>query len=145
MTYVGNPAAATQVAALPYRRNETGDLSVLLVTSRTRRRWIIPKGKVPSGMLPSRAAEREAFEEAGVLGRIEKQPLTSYWQGGDGGLLGKPFLVQAFAMEVRDELSAWLEMRHRERRWFSVDDAVRMVRNREIRRTLRLFAQIHRN
>lgn len=144
MTHPGNFGAAAQVAALPYRQDESAGLSILLVTSRTRRRWIIPKGKVPPGMLPSRAAEREAFEEAGVLGRIAKAPLASYRQESAHALPGDSFVVQAFALEVTDELPVWQEMRQRERRWFSLADAIKTVRDSEIRRALRLFAQAQR-
>ncbi len=70
-----------QSASIPYRI-EQGGLRVLLVTSRTRRRWILPKGKVAPRMLPGRSAEREAFEEAGVLGRLAKDPIGSYRHGG---------------------------------------------------------------
>jgi len=68
--------AMKQSASIPYRIDQ-GRLRVLLVTSRTRRRWILPKGKVAPRMLPGRSAEREAFEEAGVLGRLAKDPIGS--------------------------------------------------------------------
>jgi 8-oxo-dGTP pyrophosphatase MutT (NUDIX family) len=57
--------AKVQAAAIPYRRDASGTLQVLLVTSKTRGRWVLPKGKVKRGMHPHRAAAMEAFEEAG--------------------------------------------------------------------------------
>lgn len=48
---------------------------MLLVTSRKRRRWILPKGKVAAGMLPHRSAAREAMEEAGVVGTPNDAPV----------------------------------------------------------------------
>jgi 8-oxo-dGTP pyrophosphatase MutT (NUDIX family) len=140
MTPASKPVTTHRVAALPYRRDEATGLSVLLVTSRTRRRWILPKGKVPPGMLPSSAAEREAFEEAGVLGRIERAPIPSHRKDHADGLRGERFSVQTFALEVTDELSSWQEMRQRERRWFAMADAINAVQDREIRRMLRSFA-----
>jgi 8-oxo-dGTP pyrophosphatase MutT (NUDIX family) len=59
---------ARQVAALPVRRNPDGSLSVLLVTSRETRRWVIPKGWPWPDRDDYVAATEEAREEAGVLG-----------------------------------------------------------------------------
>ena len=56
-----------QYGALPYRFTDSGGVEILLVTSRSRRRWILPKGLPVDGLEPSEAAAREAFEEAGVF------------------------------------------------------------------------------
>ena len=52
-----------QIAALPYRINADGTASILLITSRDTRRWVIPKGNHMRGIGPHQAAEVEAFEE----------------------------------------------------------------------------------
>ena len=128
-----------QSASIPYRI-ERGRLRVLLVTSRTRRRWILPKGKIAPRMLPGRSAEREAFEEAGVLGRLAKDPIGSYRQGDHiPDMQEDGVIVEAYALEVVDELPAWREMHVRERRWVSVKDALRVVRDPEIRSILQTF------
>jgi 8-oxo-dGTP pyrophosphatase MutT (NUDIX family) len=64
------PAIRVQYGALPYRLDDGGSIKVLLVTSRETKRWIIPKGWPIKGLKPSKAAAREAYEEAGVRGRI---------------------------------------------------------------------------
>jgi 8-oxo-dGTP pyrophosphatase MutT (NUDIX family) len=46
-----------------------------LVTTRRTKRWIIPKGWPIKGLKPSKTAAREAFEEAGVSGRVGAKPL----------------------------------------------------------------------
>jgi 8-oxo-dGTP pyrophosphatase MutT (NUDIX family) len=63
------PAACMQYGALPYRFTEAAALEVLIVTTRQSKRWIIPKGWPIKGLTPSKSAAREAFEEAGVIGR----------------------------------------------------------------------------
>src|ERR671921_108900 len=68
----------TQYAALPFRRRPDGATEVLLVTSRTTRRWIIPKGWPIAGSTPAGTARQEALEEAGLVGRIGSQPLGSF-------------------------------------------------------------------
>jgi len=126
-----------QSAAIPFRVDDAGELSILLVRSRTRRRWIIPKGKIGSRLLASRSAEREAFEEAGVLGRIDHEAVGTYRQQTTGPV--ETVTVNAYALEVIDELAVWPEMDQRERRWFTVKEALRALRDPEIRKVIRTF------
>ncbi len=66
---------ALQVAALCWRRNRKGKLRFLLITSRDTGRWIIPKGWTMHNRTHPEAAEREAWEEAGVKGEIRTQSI----------------------------------------------------------------------
>ena len=60
-----------QVAALCTRKGKKGN-EVLLVTSRRRGRWIVPKGWPMEGKSFPETALEEAWEEAGVReGRIK--------------------------------------------------------------------------
>lgn len=62
-----------QYAAICYRRKKkTNELEVLLLTSRDTGRWVIPKGWPMEGKKAHAVAEREAFEEAGVRGHVDK-------------------------------------------------------------------------
>jgi len=67
-----------QIGALPFRFDDEGGLRVLLITSRESRRWVIPKGWPVRGLKPHRAAEREAYEEAGLEGRVGKSAIGTY-------------------------------------------------------------------
>ena len=67
-----------QVAAIPVRRRGDGNLEVLLVTSRETRRWIVPKGWPWPEVSDHEAAAAEAWEEAGVRGRILADELGAY-------------------------------------------------------------------
>lgn len=58
--------------------DEGGQLEILLVTSRRSRRWIIPKGWPIKGLKPELSAAREAFEEAGVVGRVDAQDVGRF-------------------------------------------------------------------
>lgn len=105
-----------QSAAIPYRVESGGDVSVLLVTSRTRRRWILPKDKIARGLMASRSAEREAYEEAGVTGRIASEPIGRYRQPGGSMLgFGGTIRIDAFPLEVQAELPDWQERHQRQR------------------------------
>ncbi len=96
-----------QCAAVPFRHGPDGP-EILLVTSRSRRRWIVPKGNVePVGA--RRTAAREAYEEGGVSGHVETAPFGCYDH--DGGV------VEAYLLAVETEHARWPERRVRQRRW----------------------------
>ena len=64
-----------QYGALPYRFTDDAALEILLLTSRRSKRWIIPKGWPIKRLRPAKSAAREAFEEAGVRGRVEAKSI----------------------------------------------------------------------
>jgi 8-oxo-dGTP pyrophosphatase MutT (NUDIX family) len=70
------PEPTAHVAAVCYRVRGA-EIEFLLVRSRAGR-WTFPKGKVAGDRTRADAAAREAFEEAGVLGRVESRPFASY-------------------------------------------------------------------
>lgn len=65
----------TQYAAICYRRTDdsSGPIEVLLITSRGTGRWVIPKGWPMAKKKPHEVASQEAWEEAGVRGRVRKR------------------------------------------------------------------------
>src|SRR5690349_12189565 len=65
-----------QVAAVCYRVRNKGIEFLLVQTGGGR--WTFPKGSAEPGLTHAQAAALEAFEEAGVHGRIEEMPFTSY-------------------------------------------------------------------
>jgi 8-oxo-dGTP pyrophosphatase MutT (NUDIX family) len=67
-----------QVAAVCYRMGRSG-VEFLLVETRGGR-WIFPKGGVEGGLTYAQSAALEAFEEAGVHGRMEEVPFSRYFR-----------------------------------------------------------------
>ena len=65
-----------QVAAVCYRIRHR-KIEFLLVQTRAGR-WTFPKGGAEAGLTPAQAAALEAFEEAGVHGRIEEASFARY-------------------------------------------------------------------
>ena len=132
-----------QYAALPWRlRGEK--LQILLVTSRRTRRWIIPKGWPMDGVKPTEAAAREAFEEAGVAGVIDKAAVGQYHYMKlmrDG--MEMPCRVEVFALKVTEESPDWDEMDARERRWCSVSEAAGAVIEPQLKMVIRRFGTNH--
>lgn len=129
----------TQFGALCYRvKNE--DVQVLLITSRTSRRWIIPKGWPMPGETPADAALTEAYEEAGVQGKALNLCLgfysyTKIMEGGES----LPCAVSVFPVRVKKLLKQYPEGHERRRRWFSLKKAASRVREPELRKIIKHF------
>ena len=99
-----------RIIAVPWRvKNDA--LQLLLITSRTRGRWILPKGKLDDGMKPERMAEIESWEEAGVRGKADKRLLAE----GVCDDLDGPFWFQAYALRIDKLESDWPEAHQRQR------------------------------
>jgi 8-oxo-dGTP pyrophosphatase MutT (NUDIX family) len=116
-----------QAAAIPYRI-EDHSTRVLLITSRRRKHWIVPKGIIEEWQSPREAAEAEAFEEAGIRGTVEADPVGEYEYEKWGGTCR----VELFLLRVEEELPDWPESDFRERRWVGIDEALDLVDNDDL-------------
>ena len=128
-----------QYAALPYRF-EGRRLSVLLITSRGTRRWVIPKGWPMPGLRPQDAAAIEAVEEAGVIGQVADHPLGSYqymklMKGGQAMAVQ----VIVFPLRVDEQTLEFKETGQRRLRWLSCHDAASRVAEPGLQRLIRDF------
>ncbi|MBZ9795091.1 NUDIX hydrolase [Mesorhizobium sp. ES1-4] len=129
-----------QVAAIPFRLNAHGDIEVMLVTSRTTRRFIVPKGWPMKGKSGRKAATIEAQEEAGVLGKTLKQPAGtySYWKR-----LVNRFVrvdVVVYLLEVTQELAEWQEAKRRRRAWLTPAEAAILIDEPDLSTLVRTLA-----
>jgi 8-oxo-dGTP pyrophosphatase MutT (NUDIX family) len=142
---VASASDATQVAALCWRMR-AGQMQVLLVTSRGTGRWIVPKGWQIDGQGGAASALIEAWEEAGVRGSVESQPLGiySYVKLMDDGT-GRPVLATLYAVHVRALMKAWPEMGERRRKWMSPRKAAARVAEPELAALLLNFARAQRS
>ena len=131
---------ARQIAALPVRREPDGTLSVLLVTSRDRRRWVIPKGWPWPGREDCAAAAEEAREEAGVLGQAHAQCIGFYTYCKHRPAGPIEIRVTVYPLEVTEELTSWPEDDQRQRSWFTPIDAAAAVEEPELQHLLRQLA-----
>jgi 8-oxo-dGTP pyrophosphatase MutT (NUDIX family) len=125
------PVKRVQYAALPYRRKGNALTEVLLVTSRDTGRWIIPKGWPLKGKAPHKAAAREAREEAGVTGKINRRAIGSFSY--EKRLKGGKVVVcevQVFVLKVKRQQATWLEKGERKLQWLSRAKAAKTVGDR---------------
>src|SRR3954468_24327621 len=128
-----------QIGALPFRFDD-GQLRVMLITSRGTRRWVIPKGWPMRGLKPHRAAEREAYEEAGLKGHIGKVAVGVYaYEKRLANGVAVPCEVSVFPLRVTSQRKRWPEMGQRDGRWLSLDEAADLVQEEGLQHLLRMF------
>lgn len=134
-----------QSAALPYRWSRAG-LEVMLVTSRTTRRWVLPKGSIGNGLTAYQAALLEAYEEAGVGGKVGRTCLGVYGYTKRNERKHKRCLVKVFPLRVSAVLPEWPERRQRRRQWVSFRIAGARVHEPALKKILFSFErqQLHR-
>ncbi len=121
--------ARPQYAALCYRhRKKQNHLEILLITSRDTGRWVIPKGWPMKGRASHAVAEREAYEEAGVKGKVHKQAIGYYmYQKGLAQGMKLPCKVHVYALEVDDLCKSFPEKGERRLEWVGCAEAAARV------------------
>lgn len=127
-----------QSAVIPYR--ERGEeIEVLMITSRKRRRWVLPKGVKELDLSPQDSAAKEALEEAGIEGLVSEGPIGSYQYDKWGGTC----TVEVFTMSVQKVLDEWEES-YRDREWVSLEEAMGRVSEPALKRILQRLPEFQR-
>ena len=142
MSQTVSPASIVQYGALPWRHTAEG-LRVLLITTRTTRRWIVPKGWPIDGLSPQESAAIEAFEEAGVRGKVGEEMLGSFHHRKhlkNGEVIACH--VHVFPLEVTETHSEWMEKNDREIQWCSIEEALAQVSDTDLQRLIVKFARV---
>lgn len=131
-----------QIAALPYRRDATGAMEFMVVTSRSTRRFILPRGWPVKGMSDAKAAAMEAKQEAGVTGRVSKRPIGRYryWKRLSDSFV--PITVAVFPLEVVAEMQEFRERSQRMRGWLSPEEAELLIDDPELKSIIRDAEQL---
>ena len=130
----------TQCAALCYRLVK-GKVQVLLITSRGSGRWILPKGWEMDKRSLAEAAEIEAWEEAGAVGRLSKAEIGryEYLKIDEKRGLAIPCRVHVFALHVKAMKDKFPEKGQRRLKWFSRKKAAARVVEAGLGKVIRGF------
>jgi 8-oxo-dGTP pyrophosphatase MutT (NUDIX family) len=133
--------AASQVGALCWRMHK-GQVQVLLITSRDSGRWLIPKGWPIAGLTSAGSAAREAWEEAGVEGKVQEATLGQFVYDKAGRTdLRLQCTVAVHALHVQALKARYPEARQRRRAWFAAPVAADLVAEPELQHLLRRVGQ----
>lgn len=123
-------AARTQLAALCWRI-KNGEVQVLLITSRETGRWVLPKGWPVPKRCDASAAAMEAWEEAGVRGKIQGMigcyAYDKIVNRGTSQEAAMPCHVDVHVLEVQKLAKRYPESRQRRRKWFAPQRAAQLV------------------
>lgn len=130
-----------QSAVVAYRL-DADHPKVMMITSRSRQRWVLPKGHICEGQRARTAAANEAFEEAGVRGRLARRKIGTYLYKKPDEAEDRRYKVKVFPMEVDRVADDWPEMRERERKWMNFPAAVNAVNEPELKVLLRDFGEM---
>lgn len=130
-----------RVGIIPFDTRDS-DVALLFVTSQTRGRWILPKGRIKQGETHAEACRREGFEEAGVKGVVlEDFPMTVVVTKQTAtGKLEVP--VTYYPLLVTEQFDAWPERDRRQRHWALIEDAPRVAYREDLLPLIKQFEDL---
>jgi ADP-ribose pyrophosphatase YjhB (NUDIX family) len=131
-------ARKKQYGALPYRIRKC-ELQVLLITTRKKGHWSLPKGWPIKNATPAETAAIEAFEEAGAHGVVHPVRLGTIVKR----RAKRERIVRIFPMQVTRLNKTWPERYERERRWVSLHEAAKLVQQDDVRNVVVRLAHVH--
>lgn len=117
-------------------------VAVLFVTSQTRGRWILPKGRQKRGESHIDTCHREGFEEAGVRGLVlEDFPITvKIGKSTAMGIQNRP--VTYYPLLVHKQEDDWPERERRDRHWALIEDAHKVAYREDYLVLIRQFQSL---
>jgi 8-oxo-dGTP pyrophosphatase MutT (NUDIX family) len=127
-------ATIRQAAAIPVRAGQ-----VCLVTSSSGKRWVVPKGCMELGSTAGEMALQEAWEEAGLVGVLQQEPVGSYIYEKYGNV----YHVIVFLMHVTEAAEDWPEKTLRQRVWLNPTQALVRIEDRGLRDLIRGIMSEH--
>jgi 8-oxo-dGTP pyrophosphatase MutT (NUDIX family) len=124
-----------QSAVIPYLE-KNGKTSILLITTRKKKKWTLPKGIVEPNLSPEESALQEAYEEAGIEGEIQNGIFGTFQYTKWGGTCH----VKVFLMKITQMYDQWEEDSFRDRKSFSPEEAIRVIGRKEMQPVLEKFS-----
>ncbi|MGB5339489.1 MAG: histidine phosphatase family protein [Gammaproteobacteria bacterium] len=128
----------TQSSVIPYRLNK-GKLEILVISSSKNKHLVVPKGIKDPGLNPQESAAKEAWEEAGVEGKVATDALGEYRYGKWGATCTVTVYPMKVTRVIPDE--EW-EERHRGREWMPPDKAASRLKQKELRPMVKMLENL---
>lgn len=108
---------------------------ICVVTSRSGRRWVLPKGCMEPGKTAGEIALQEAWEEAGLVGALHPEPIGSYLYDKAGCTCH----VTLFLLQVSEAADDWPEIDMRTREWLDFPQAISRLDEPGLRDVIRMI------
>ena len=126
-----------KVGVIPFKTD--GDsVSILLITSSRSGRPVFPKGNLEEGESFKKGGKREAFEEAGIKGKIlDDFPMTCTINNQTDSRNKSP--VRFYPMLVTKIHKKWPEDDIRKRTWMPLNLALSKIKDDDIAKVIRQF------
>ncbi len=123
-----------QFGVIPYTVNNgrKKPQKIILITSRSNGCWIFPKGNPLKKKRGYQSAELEAFEEAGIEGKIIRHKLftTTYTHKNN------KYSLTLYPMEVKKIYKSWPEKKERRRKLVSLNKAHSLLEHKTLQKCL---------
>ena len=123
-----------EVGVLPYLF-EDDEARIVLITSRGKGRWILPKGHPCRGVPNADQAIVEAFEEAGIVGRFGPFDPINVVRGSGA----RARSLRLYPLHVRHLAERWPEEVSRRRKVVTPQRAIELVDEPALRMALQEF------
>jgi len=107
-----------QCVSVPFRVINNEKVEIFMITSRNRGDYIFPGGGWEKHENGAGAAQREAFEEAGVRGKIIKEMVSDQRYTSEKGNKSR---LWGYLLEINQVLEEWPETERR-RKWMTIDE-----------------------
>ena len=119
-----------EAGVLAYRRHKSGEPLILLISKKRSKKWGIPKGKVEPDLNFGENAAKEAFEEAGVIGRVSPYSIAMFRTRKRRANSQQRYVIEVwiYLLEVTEVLSNWPEKGKRVIKWVSCEVAAQQLR-----------------
>ena len=104
----------------------------MLITTKSKS-WGLPKGNMIRRLGPTRTALVEAYEEAGIAGKVNKKKIQC---------MHKNTCLNLYPMFVTKVYSSWPEESKRSRKWVKLSEAIRIIGRKELKKTLSGFSPL---
>jgi len=113
-------------------------LLIVLVTSRGKGQWLMPKGNTHRKFTKREMALTEAYEEAGILGVIRHKHYVDVPYRKEG----RDMVLRLYPMSVKRILNDWPEKDSRERKIVRAKQAKKLLRCKKMRAGLERLVEL---
>lgn len=122
-----------EIGAFPFLLKKE-KIYIMIITNTSGKSWILPKGQPEDHLNKSQVAELEAYEEAGVTGKIINSKLREEFKRDDG------ITLIIYPLLIKEILDVWPEKDMRERRLVSIKEALNLVTKKEHLKAIKYFS-----